>query len=98
MNSLEFIEKLILEKKTDIVVHKEILLRDDSKKNFHNKVIKESEESINILNKIKTELEAWKVCKEFIVNLGGEYKMSIDSYYNVNEYKTLEKVLEVEDE
>lgn len=57
-----------------------------------------NEYTLQHIQQIKTKLEAWEVCKEFIVNLGGEYEMSIDNYYNVNEYQTLKKALEVEEE
>ncbi len=96
MNNLKFIEKLIKDYKDS----KERFL--DNLKKYPNdevfiKCIKTREQELQQLEQIKIKLEAWEVCKEFIVNLGGEYEMSIDNYYNVNEYQTLKKALEVKE-
>lgn len=64
MNNLELIDTLIKEKKTNIDVHKNILESDNSRRWFHNKMIKECEEHIEILLKIKTELEEYQKLKE----------------------------------
>ena len=90
MNSLEWINKLIKEKKTDIDVHKNILHQDNSRRVYHNKVIKECEECIDILVKIKTDLEAWGIvqygidCKSL-----GEGKLRIK--YRDNDFMGLDK-------
>lgn len=64
MNNLELIDTLIKEKKTSIDVHKNILESDNSRRWFHNKMIKECEEHIEILFKIKFELEEYQKLKE----------------------------------
>ena len=64
MNNLELIDTLIKEKKTSIDVHKGILEIDNSRRWFHNKMIKECEEHIEILFKIKSELEEYQKLKE----------------------------------
>lgn len=103
MNSLEFINKQIDVTKKQLAKYP--LSKEQSNPNYKHKEAdiqyihnKYYTEQLQTLEQIKCELEAWKVCKEFIVNLGGEYEMSIDNYYNVNEYQTLKKALEVEDE
>ena len=64
MNNLELIDTLIKEKKTSIDVHKGILETDNSRRWFHNKMIKECEEHIEILFKIKSELEEYQKLKD----------------------------------
>ena len=64
MNNLELIDTLIKEKKTSIDVHKSILETDNSRRWFHNKMIKECEEHIEILFKIKSELEEYQKLKD----------------------------------
>jgi hypothetical protein len=64
LNNLELIDTLIKEKKTSIDVHKSILESDNSRRWFHNKMIKECEEHIEILFKIKSELEEYQKLKE----------------------------------
>lgn len=64
MNNLELIDTLIKEKNTSIDVHKNILEIDNSRRWFHNKMIKECEEHIEILFKIKSELEEYQKLKE----------------------------------
>lgn len=110
MNSLKLIDKLIMEHKINIDIHKGILLIDDSRKFFHNKVIKESEESINVLRQIKAELEAWYVLKpdlEHTENDLGEHEIELRKFYTdadvelhdtKEKYYKLKKALEVKNE
>lgn len=81
MNRLELINKLILEKKIDIKVHKEILQIDNSKKVFHNSVIRECEECINALEQIKSELDVLQILTKCI-------RVSTISYDDNNMSKT----------
>lgn len=104
MNSLELINKLILEKKTDIKVHKEILQIDNSKKVFHNVVIRECEEFITALQQIKTILEAWEVVKNGTIQIKETFvdkdcndNVVITIIFKEKDFGTFEKALKVED-
>lgn len=87
MTSLEFIEK-------EIEHWEKVIKHQPSSNNIQ----KHLNDKLQTLYQIKTELEAWEVCKKFIVNLGGEYELCIDNWYNVNEYQTLKKALEVKED
>ena len=102
MNSLEFInkeierfEKKISKLREDQAFHLNYEHEDEAIEiDFE---IEEYRDLLETLCQIKTKLEAWEVVKTFLTNIGNEYVLSIDSYYNKQEYEKLKKVLEVKD-
>ena len=90
MNSLEFINKEIEELKDKLKY-----FTSEPHTHFVSNYITYCEEKLEMFQQIKTELEVWEVIKTFLTNIGNEYVLSIDSYYNKQEYERLKKALEV---
>lgn len=90
MNSLEIINKRI--KFLEDMIFMDLALIEDED---DLEGIAEKQKELNILQQIRTELEAWESVKSYLVDLGNVYVLAICN--KDKEYLTLKKALEVKE-
>lgn len=102
MNSLEFIKQNIFECKNHIA-NLEIKITEDERYStlvkYHKERIEELKHILNLLQQIKTELEAWEVAKKYLILDKEFHQIDLHLHHNTKykeDYLKLKKALEVE--
>lgn len=107
MNSLEFFEKEIERYKIIIIGTKAMLKepRNEDVINYLKNDLKEYEEKVSHLQQIKSELEAWYICKKHLEYFPSDYYngipeevITMTSKIDKKDYPIIKKALEVEEE
>ena len=102
MNSLEFIKQNIFEFKNHIA-DLEIKITEDERYStlakYHKKRIEELKTILNLLQQVKSDLEAWEVVKKHLILDKEFHQIDLHLHHNTKykeDYLKLKKAIEVE--